>query len=125
MVRVTPRIVSSTSPLNALSAVRSVKRPLKRILGMVLDVEEVGAAQVGVAVGLAGPDPCRVDFALEGRVEAVVPVELQAAVDVLEQAADPGHHHVPGAELRLGMAGFEGPGGHQPSAPTRNATSSR
>ena len=31
--RVTPRIVRSTSPLNALSAVRSVKRPLKLILG--------------------------------------------------------------------------------------------
>src|SRR5215211_1966054 len=49
-------------------------------LGVVLDVEEGGAAQVGVAGRLAGPDAGRVDLALEGRVEAAVPVELEPSV---------------------------------------------
>ena len=43
-VRVTPRIVSSTSPLKVVPPVRSVNRPAKVIFGVVLDVEEVGAA---------------------------------------------------------------------------------
>jgi DNA-binding HxlR family transcriptional regulator len=45
---------------------------------------------VGVAGGLARPVAGRVDLALEGRVEAAVPVELELPVDVLEQAAHPG-----------------------------------
>jgi hypothetical protein len=80
---------------------------------MVLDVEEVGAPQVFIASGLAGPQAGGVDLAREGGVEAVVPVELQPAVDVFEQAAYPGDHHVPGAELRLRVPRFEDPGGHQ------------
>ena len=98
-------------------------------LGVVLDVEKVGAPQVSIASGLAGPDPGSVDLPLEGGVEAVVPVELQPAVDVLEQPAHPGDHHVPGAELGLGVSRLEDPGGHQTSlaaspACTMNATSS-
>src|SRR5439155_21272928 len=81
-------------------------------LRVVVDVEEVGAAQMGVAGGLAGPEPGRVDLALEGRVEAAVPVELQLPVDVLEQAAHPGDHHVAGAELRLRVPRLEHPSGH-------------
>src|SRR5436190_2707249 len=81
-------------------------------LGVVLDVEEVGRAQVLIANRLTGPDSRCVDLALEGRVEATVPVELEPPVDVLEEAANPGHHHVAGAELGLGVAGFEDPGRH-------------
>lgn len=79
-----PRIVSSTSPLKAVLAVRSVKRPRKGDPRVVRDVEEVGAAQVLVALRLAGPEPGGVDLALEARVEAAVRVELERAVDVLE-----------------------------------------
>jgi hypothetical protein len=101
----------------------------ERDLRVVGDVEEVGAAQMLIAGRLAGPDARRVDLAFEGRVEAVVPVELELPVDVLEQAAHPGDHHVPGAELGFGVTGLEHPARHQlrspPLAFTRNATSSR
>src|SRR5919198_3704584 len=40
--------------------------PVEGDLGVVLDVEEVRAAQMGVARRFAGPDPRRVDLALEG-----------------------------------------------------------
>src|SRR6266540_2227471 len=81
--------------------------------GMVLDVEEVGAAKVRVACLFAGPDPGGVDLAVEGRLQRTVPVELDRAVDVLEEAAHPGDHHVPRAELRLGVAGLENPAAHR------------
>jgi hypothetical protein len=42
-------------------------------LGVILDVEEVGAAEMLVPRGLAGPDPGRIDLALEGRLQAAVP----------------------------------------------------
>jgi len=67
-----------------------------------------------VTDGLAGPERSRVDIALEGRVQAVVPIELQPPVDVLEQTPNPRDHHVPGAELRLRVTGLEDPGSHHP-----------
>jgi hypothetical protein len=54
-------------------------------LGVAFDVEEVRVAQVGVAARLAGPDAGGVDLALD----AAIPVELEAPVDVLEQARAP------------------------------------
>ena len=48
----------------------------ERDLGMVLHVEEVRAAEVGVALGLAGPDRGGVDLAIERRRQPVVMVEL-------------------------------------------------
>ena len=86
--------------------------PGERDLRVVLDIEEVGAAQVLVAVRLAGPDPGGVDLAFEGRVQALVPVELEPSVDVFEQAAYLGEHHVTGAELGLGVPWLEDPGRH-------------
>src|SRR6266545_279054 len=78
-----------------------------------LHVEEVGAAKVRVACLFAGPDPGGVDLAVEGRLQRTAPVELDRAVDVLEEAAHPGDHHVPRAELRLGVAGLENPAAHR------------
>src|SRR3984893_5527344 len=43
--------------------------PGERDLWVVLDVEEGRAAQMGIAVGLAGPQPGGVDLTGEGRVE--------------------------------------------------------
>jgi hypothetical protein len=56
-------------------------------LRVVLDIEEIRAAQVLIARRLSRPDPGGIDLALEGRVKAPVPAELELAVDVLEQAA--------------------------------------
>src|SRR3981081_904710 len=115
-VRVTPRIVSWTSPLKVGAPVRSVKPPLKVSLGGFWTSRECarrrGGAQVRVAYGLAGPDTGGIDLALERRLEAAIPVELQPAVDVLEEAAYPRAHHVAGAELRLGVSRLEHPGRH-------------
>jgi hypothetical protein len=64
-------------PLEGGAAGALAEAAAERDPRMVLDVEKVGAAQVLVALRLAGPDPGGVDLALEGRVEATVPVELE------------------------------------------------
>src|SRR5579862_4252837 len=66
-----------------------------------------------VALRFACPDPGSVDLACERGLEAAIPIELDLAVDVLEQAADPGDHHVARPELRFGMTGLEDPRRHQ------------
>ena len=80
---------------------------------MVLDIQKVGAAEVLVTLRLAGPYPSRVDFPFEGGLEAAIPLELEAAMDVLEQAAYPRDHHVARAKFSLGVAGLEDPSRHQ------------
>src|SRR5207244_8883469 len=84
----------------------------ERDLRMVLDVEEVGAAQMLIALRLACPDPGSVYLALERRIEAALPVELEPSVDVLEDAAHPRDHHVPGAKLGLRVPRLEDPSCH-------------
>jgi len=81
-------------------------------LRMVLDVEEVGAAQVGVAIGLPRPQLGRVDHALEVGLHAVIQVEVDPAVHVLERTPDPGDHHVSGGELRRRVPRLERPTSH-------------
>jgi hypothetical protein len=78
---------------------------------MILDVEEVGAPQVRVPVGLTGPEFGRVDLPREARLHAVRKVDVKLAAYVREEPADPGDHHVAGAELRLGVPGLEDPRG--------------
>src|SRR5439155_15509313 len=95
---------------------------------VMLHVEEVCASKVGVTHRLAGPELGCVDLALERRLEAALPVELEFSVDVLEETADPGHHHMPRPESDLGMTGLEEPGRHSVILPSSgsssNATSS-
>src|SRR5947199_8277931 len=55
---------------------------LERDLRVVFVVEEVRARRVCVAVWLAGPDAGCVDLSFERRSNAVVPVELDPAMDV-------------------------------------------
>src|SRR5271166_2755963 len=81
----------------------------ERDLWVFLDVEEVRRTKVRVAFGLAGPDLGRVDLALERRLQAAIEVELQGAVDVLEEASHPGDHHVAGAKLGLAVPGLKDP----------------
>src|ERR671919_114003 len=81
--------------------------------GMAVDVEEIGAAQVGVTVGFARPDCCGVDLPFEQGLHGVLGVELQPSVDVGEHATHPGDHHVAGAERGGGVTGFEDPSAHR------------
>ena len=67
---------------------------------------------MGVACRLARPDGRGVNRALEGGIEAAIPIELQPAADVLEGAAHPGDHHVPRPKLGAGVPRLENPAGH-------------
>jgi hypothetical protein len=87
---------------------------------VVLDVEEVGAAQVRVARRLAGPEPGCVDHALESGPHAVGQVEVDPAMDILEGPGDLGDHHVPGREQGSRMPRLERPALHSNS--TSNGT---
>ncbi len=77
--------------------------------GELLGVEEVGALEVGVAVGGAGLD--RGD--LRGHVDhglRDVLGDLDGARDLAEVAADLADHEVAGDEADLGVRGVDGPG---------------
>jgi hypothetical protein len=67
-----------------------------------------------------------VDLALEAGAQTGIPVEVEPAVDVLEQATPPGDHHVACPEANLRVAGLEDPDRHQSTldGPMTNATSS-
>ncbi len=84
---------------------RSRERPCR----MVVHVEEVGTAQVGVPVGFAGVHPGRVQRRLDACVLGFVRVDLYGPANVLDLPSHVGDHHVPGRELRAGVTGFEEP----------------
>src|SRR5690606_15413229 len=75
--------------------------------GVVLHVEEVGRADVAVAVGVAGVDRRGVDGDLEVRVGRVGAVDDGLALELLEGAADLGDHRVAGHEGEGGVGGVE------------------
>src|SRR5918992_1528961 len=75
-----------------------------------------------VAGLLAGVEPGRIDLALERRARAALGVEVDPAVDVLEQAAHPSDHHVAGAEFGLGVTGLEDPALHRQPRSSSKAT---
>src|SRR5262249_5685487 len=80
----------------------------ERDLGVGLDVEEVGAVQVAVAVGDAGVDAAGLDVhghLAGGRVHGV---DNGVAAELLERAAHGGHHRVPGAEAETAVGRVEG-----------------
>src|SRR6266536_1460538 len=77
------------------------------------------------AVLLAGPDLGGIDLTLERGVQRAVPVELDGAVDVFEEPAHPGDHHVPRAELGLGVAGLEDPSGYGATSWSRSTVNVR
>ena len=79
---------------------------------MRLHVQKVLALQVGVASGISGPEPPRVDSHLGHRSLRVCGVELQRPLDILEVAAHPGHHHVAHAKFGSGVPRLEYPTGH-------------
>jgi hypothetical protein len=75
--------------------------------GEVLDVEEVGRAQVVVALGRAGVDARGVDRDLDPRPREVAVVELDRAGVLQEPAADLRRHHVADRETGGRVGGVD------------------
>src|SRR5215210_1690226 len=81
-----------------------------RVLGQ---GEEVVAAQVLVALGVAGVDARGVDDDPGAGAARVGAVDHGGALEGVEGAADLGHHRVPGDEADPGVRGVEGVGAGQ------------
>src|SRR5215831_6316495 len=77
--------------------------------GVMLDVQEVGAAQMCVAVRLSRPEPPGVDLNLYRGVLWGCGIEVEPAMDVLEVPPDIGDHHVADTEFSGCVSRFEGP----------------
>ena len=77
--------------------------------GMMFNVEEIGAAQMCVAIRLASPQCAGVDFDFNRGGLWPCGIEVEPAMDVFEVAADVGDHHVAYTEFRGRMSGFEVP----------------
>jgi len=77
--------------------------------GMMFNVEEIGAAQMCVAIRLARPQCAGVDFDFNRGGLRPCGIEVEPAMDVFEVPADVGDHHVVYTEFRGRMSGFEEP----------------
>src|SRR6202022_3756380 len=75
--------------------------------GILGGVEEVGRAQVLVALLVAGVDRGDLERELALRSGEVVTVNLDVAVVLVEAAADGGEDHVLGGEAQVGVVGIE------------------
>src|SRR5260370_28935818 len=62
-------------------------------------VEEIGASQMRVAVGISGPEVPRVDRHRNGGFLGVVGIVAELSIDVFEVPTDVGDHHMADAEL--------------------------
>src|SRR5260370_18970714 len=62
-------------------------------------VEEIGASQMRVAVGISGPEVPRVDRRRNGGFLGVVGIVAERSLDVFEVPPDVGDHHMADAEL--------------------------
>jgi hypothetical protein len=78
--------------------------------GVVLDVEEVGRLEMGVAVGGAGVDARSGDLDVHGRVLRILLVDFNGSLHVLEAAANGGEHHVLDRELDGRVSRIDLPG---------------
>ena len=74
---------------------------------VLLRVEEVGRAQVAVAVRVPGVDGADVDRDLGGRRGRVLGVDVRRRGVVLELTADLRHHRVAGSEAEAAVRGVE------------------
>src|SRR5699024_2721311 len=80
--------------------------------GVLLDVEEVGATDVLVALRVGGVDARGLDGGRHGGVEDVLG-GLDLALDLGELAADLGHAEVAHDEAHVGVYRVDGPGARQ------------
>src|SRR5258708_4268326 len=83
--------------------------PTESDLRMLLHVQEVGAAKVGVAIRLAAPKIARVNLDRDSRVLGMLGIESERAPYILEVPADAGDHHVASAKLCRGVPRLECP----------------
>src|SRR5919109_5410663 len=91
-------------------------------LRMVVDVEEVVAAQVGVSVGVAGVDRCQVDLGPKGTGAEVV-ADGDGGIETVEPAAHLGDAEVAGGELNRAVSVIEDPGSRVQGQCHENETS--
>jgi hypothetical protein len=82
-------------------------------LRMVLNVEEVSAPQMRIALRFARPNESGVDHCPNSGQAGILGIEVQSALHVLEGTTDVSDHHVPGSKLRGAMTWLEDPFGHQ------------
>jgi hypothetical protein len=75
----------------------------------VLNVEEISAAQMCVAIGLPCPQPAGVDLDLNRGSLRVCGIEVELTADVFEVPTDVGNHHVAHTEFGGRMPSFEEP----------------
>src|SRR5258708_6277700 len=68
-------------------------------LRVFLHVEEIGAAQMRVAIGVSRPKIPRVDCRRNGSLLGVLRIVVEAPVDVFEVSPDVGDHHMADAKL--------------------------
>src|SRR5665213_325158 len=80
--------------------------------GVGLDLEEVGAADVVVALGVAGVDRVELDRRGYRRVRGVL-ASHNLAFELREAATDLRHDHVPDNEADIGVDRVDGPGAGQ------------
>ncbi len=85
-------------------------RALERQIGILVDIKEVGRAQVIVAVVALGVDAGRLDLDIDPRVGRVLLVELDRAAEALEPAAHLRDHHMPNGKLDVRMCEINLPG---------------
>src|SRR5262249_30276689 len=78
-------------------------------LGMMLGIQEIGASQVCVPVGLPGAHPRGVELGAQPAGGRVARIELQLAAHVPEVTPYPRDHHVTGSELSCRVTGLELP----------------
>jgi hypothetical protein len=84
--------------------------------GVVLNIEEVGRAQVRIALLLPRIDAAHVNGGLSGSGERVVQRSPRRGLDTAEPSLDRGDHHVLDGELDQGVGRVDGPGSHIGSA---------
>ena len=76
---------------------------------VVLDVEEISAAQMCVPVRLSCPQPAGVDLDLHRGPLRIFGIEVELTVDVFEVPADVRDHHVAHTEFGGSVPSFEEP----------------
>ena len=77
--------------------------------GVILHVEEVGAAQVLVTALVGGVDRVGVNLDLDVGLRRIGGIEFNGAFDVGELAAYPAHHHVANLESDIRMRAVDAP----------------
>src|SRR5262249_34955116 len=77
-----------------------------------LDVEEIGGAQMRIALWFAGIDAGRLDPERYFRRLRVLLVEVNGSLPAGKCAAHLRHHHVANREVNSRVAGVDVPGGH-------------